>query len=109
MRRIRAMARETAEARLAAEEKRERDKLEPAYMAKSAAELFELRQARAEGATPEEARARAKRAGELAFQSATVDVDAARAQEEAFEARQAARRAQVAAQAAQEASGASER
>ena len=68
-------------------------------MAKAQAELFETKQARAEGASAEEAFARAKAAGELAFDTALADVSGSRAAQEAYEARMEARRAAAAARA----------
>ena len=70
-------------------------------MAKAAAEMFEVRQARAEGASAEEARERARKAGELAFATATQDVAATRAEQEAYEARQEEKRLAAAARAAE--------
>jgi hypothetical protein len=78
----------------------ERDALEPAYMAKAQAEMFEVKQARAEGATAAEARARAEAAGALAFETATQDVSSSRAAQDAYEARQEEKRAAAAARAA---------
>lgn len=94
------MVRESQEAASAAEERKQREALEPAYLAKSSAELLELRTARAEGASKEEAAARAQRAGELAFDTALADRDAVQAGVDDYEARQAARRAEVAARSA---------
>lgn len=94
-RRIRAIALEEAEAKAAAGERAERLKLQPAYDAKSAAELFEARQALAEGTSKAEARARAERAGKLAFDTATQDVGQLERERATFEARLAERRAAV--------------
>jgi hypothetical protein len=96
LRRARALAREADELRVAAQEKREREALEPAYMAKAQAELFETKQARAEGASAEEAFARAKAAGELAFDTALADVNGSRVAQDAYEARMEERRAAAA-------------
>lgn len=96
MRRVQAMVREGQEAASAWEERKKREELEPAYLAKSSAELLELRTATAEGASKEEAAARAARAGQLAFETALLDKGAVQADVDEYEARQAARRAEVA-------------
>jgi hypothetical protein len=96
VRRVRATQREGAEAAVAAAAARERDRLEPAYAAKSEAERFELAVARREGVAEEEARARAARAGALAFSTATEDLELRRAEEKAYQVRQAERRRAVA-------------
>lgn len=102
VRRGRALAREAAELAQAAQAARERDALEPAYAAKAQAELFEAKQARAEGASPEEAAKRAETAGALAFATASQDVQAQQAAVDAYEARQEEKRKAAAAKAAAE-------
>ena len=97
MRRIEAIEHEEQTAKAAAEAIKERERLEPLYMAKSEAERFELAVARQEGASEEEAQARAERAGRLAFETANQDAALESAAEAAFEARLAERRAAVAA------------
>ena len=101
LRRGRALAREAAELSAAAQAAREREALEPAYAAKAQAELFEAKQARLEGASPEEAERRGKAAGELAFATATSDVAAQQRAQDAFEARQDERRKAAAQRAAE--------
>ena len=86
----------------AAQAAREREALEPAYAAKAQAELFEAKQARQEGASPEEVARRAEAAGALAFATATSDVAAQQAAVDAFEARQEEKRLAAAARAAAE-------
>lgn len=103
LRRIRAVQRDAELLAQAAREAREREALQPAYEAKAAAEVFELNTARKEGASEEEAQARAERAGRLAFATASGDVEALKKEEEAFQARQAAKRAAAAAAAEAEA------
>jgi len=100
VRRVRAMKRETQEAAVAAEASRERARLEPAYMAKSEAERFELAVARREGATEEEAQARAQRAGKLAFDTMMEDAEIREKEEQAFAERLAEKRRAVEAEAA---------
>lgn len=100
VRRVRAMKRETQEAAVAAEASRERARLEPAYMAKSEAERFELAVARREGATEEEAQARAQRAGKLAFDTMMEDAELREKEEQAFAERLAEKRRAVEAEAA---------
>ena len=105
LKRIKAAMREEQEAKVAFAERQEREALAPAYEAKSQAELLELKTALAEGVPPEEARARARRAGELAFDTARLDAGTIRADVDEFEARQAAKRADAARRAAEQSPG----
>lgn len=96
LRRLAAIDLEAAQAKAAAVDRALRARLAPAYDAKSAAELAEGRQALTEGATKAEARARAARAGELAFAAATADVGALEREQAAYEQRLAQRRLEAA-------------